>query len=331
MTVRLLIEAIVREFTILLAELATSGGIRAPLAHVADRVFMELARELDAHGVSRTVSADMFGLALRTYLRRIRRHDESATLRGRSLWEAVLEFIERRSVVGRGEVLTEFAKDEETLVRGVLQDLTDSGLIFRSGVRGATVYRAAETADLRASGRQADNQALDQFIWVLVRREGPLSEAELAERTGLSADDLHAALGRLSMDGRIETVGSEGAVRYRAASIVMRLGAPSGWEAAVYDHFHAVVKTIVCKLRLDADGASPSDRVGGSTYTFEVWEGHPHQEQVLGQLSRFREGTSALRQKVDEHNKEARPPSKYDRVTVYMGQCVVTEEDINDS
>jgi hypothetical protein len=32
--------------------------------------------ELDQQGVSRKVGADMFGLALRTYLRRIRRHDE---------------------------------------------------------------------------------------------------------------------------------------------------------------------------------------------------------------------------------------------------------------
>src|SRR5690349_12166101 len=161
MTVRVLIEAIMREMTVLLAELATSGGIRAPLANIADRVFMELARELDAHGVSRTVSADMFGLALRTYLRRIRRHDESLTERGRSLWEAVLDFIQRRSIVGGGEILAEFAKDDENLVRSVLQDLTDSGIIFRSGVRSATVYRAALPGELGPLGKQANEDALD--------------------------------------------------------------------------------------------------------------------------------------------------------------------------
>ena len=94
MTVRLLIEGIVRQITVLLAELATSGGIRAPLANVADRVFMELARELESHGVSRAVSADMFGLALRTYLRRIRHHDESVTQRGPVALGAILDFIE---------------------------------------------------------------------------------------------------------------------------------------------------------------------------------------------------------------------------------------------
>jgi hypothetical protein len=112
MNARLLIDSIVRQTTILLAELATSGGLRAPLANVADRVFIELAHELDAHGVSRSVSADMFGLALRTYLRRIRRYDESATQQGASLWEVVLAFVERKNVVSRSDVLDEFARDD---------------------------------------------------------------------------------------------------------------------------------------------------------------------------------------------------------------------------
>jgi len=37
MNVQLLIEAIVRQTTVLIAQLATTGGIRAPVAHVAIR------------------------------------------------------------------------------------------------------------------------------------------------------------------------------------------------------------------------------------------------------------------------------------------------------
>ncbi len=331
MTVRLLIEAIVREMTVLLAELATSGGIRAPLANVADRVFMELARELDAHGVSRTVSADMFGLALRTYMRRIRRHDESVTEQGQSLWESVLDFIQRRSVVGRGEVLTHFAKDDEGLVRSVLQDLTDSGVIFRSGLRSATVYRAAVPGELGPLGKQADSDALDHVLWAIVRREGPLSRAKLCERTLLPVVDVEASLARLKNDGRVAEGTTDGLPTYRATSIVIPLGATSGWEAAVYDHFHALVKTIVCKLRMDKDGASSNDRIGGSTYSFEIWQGHPFEERVHGQLARFREITSALRREVDAHNENKGVPARFERVTVYMGQCAVTEEDVRDS
>jgi hypothetical protein len=77
--VQLLIDSIVRQTTVLIAQIATSGGARAPLAHVANQVFLELTDELAAQGISRKVSADMFGLALRTYLRRIQRVRESAT------------------------------------------------------------------------------------------------------------------------------------------------------------------------------------------------------------------------------------------------------------
>jgi hypothetical protein len=88
---QLLIDQVVRQTMILIAQLATSGGARAPLAHIADTVFLELARELEAQGLSRKVTADMFGVALRSYRRRIQRLSESVTERGRSLWAAVLE------------------------------------------------------------------------------------------------------------------------------------------------------------------------------------------------------------------------------------------------
>ena len=80
---QVLIDAVVRQTTVLIAQLATSGGVRAPLAHLASQVFLELARELEDQGVSRKVSADMFGMALRTYLRKIQRAKESSTDRGR--------------------------------------------------------------------------------------------------------------------------------------------------------------------------------------------------------------------------------------------------------
>ena len=44
----------------------------------------------------------MFGMALRTYQRKTQRLRESATVRGRSLWEAVLEFLQGEEVVSGG-------------------------------------------------------------------------------------------------------------------------------------------------------------------------------------------------------------------------------------
>jgi hypothetical protein len=127
MNVRLLIDSIVRQTTILIAQLATSGGARAPLAHIANQVFFDLAKELDSQGISRKVSADMFGMALRAYLRKLQRLTESSTDRGRSLWEAIMGIIAERKLVSRTEVLLRFKRDDESVVRGVLHDLTEAG------------------------------------------------------------------------------------------------------------------------------------------------------------------------------------------------------------
>jgi hypothetical protein len=135
MNVRLLIDTIVREATVLIAQLATSGGLRAPLAHVAGQVFVELAAELEREGVTKKVSADMFGLALRTYQRRTQRLDPSRTDRGRSLWEAVFDHIAQHELMTREQVLDRFRRDDPRSVRGVLRDLTESGPLFRVGSR----------------------------------------------------------------------------------------------------------------------------------------------------------------------------------------------------
>src|SRR6185295_17020513 len=142
MSVQILIDSIVRQTTVLIAQLATSGGVRAPLAHIANRVFMDLTAELDRQGVSRKVGADMFGMALRAFQRKIQRIRESSTDEGQSLWAAVLSFLQNNAVVTRRGVLTRFGRDDPMLVKSVLYDLTESGFAFRSGSGDDMTYRA---------------------------------------------------------------------------------------------------------------------------------------------------------------------------------------------
>lgn len=133
MNAQLLIDSIVRQVTVLIAQLATSGGVRAPIAHLANQVFVELANELQAQGVSRKVSADMFGMALRPYIRKLRRLSEGKTDAGKTLWQAVLDFIGDEGMVTRTRVLERFSRDDKLQVSGVLRDLIESGLVFVSG------------------------------------------------------------------------------------------------------------------------------------------------------------------------------------------------------
>ena len=327
MNIQVLIDAIVRQTTVLIAQLATSGGARAPLAHLADQVFLDLVSELEHQGVSRKIGADMFGLALRTYQRKISRLSESATDRGRSLWEAVLSFLQERPVTTRAQVLRRFHRDDGTLVRGVLRDLTESGLLFASGRGESLAYRVASDSDLaHVQGDGAPNEeGLDALLWVHIYRDGPISNDELGRRVTVDGALFQRALERLVASGRVTKSESAGRVTYQSTELVVPLGASAGWEAAVFDHFQALVKTICCKLRLDSS-ASVRDLVGGSTYTFVVWSGHPLEDEVTSELGLYRKRASELRRRVDEHNREQGIPARHRKVISYAGQCVIDEE-----
>ncbi len=163
MNAQVLIDSIVRQVTVLIAQLATSGGIRAPLSHVANQVFVDLARELEAQGVSRKVSADMFGMALRAYIRKVRRLSEAQTEQGQTLWQALLEFVRAQGLVTRARVLERFDLDGELQVTAVLRDLIESGLVFCSGSGKGAVYRAASDEELDRLMQLSDESGLDEL------------------------------------------------------------------------------------------------------------------------------------------------------------------------
>ena len=186
MNAQVLIDGVVRQTTILIAQLATSGGVRAPLAHIANQVFLELTRELESQGISKQVSADMFGLALRSYRRRIQRVSAS-THRPRPLAmgsDARLPGQGRRRDA-RAELLKRFHRDDAELVKSVLHDLCESGLVFRIGAGKDVAYRAATSQELAQLGQRADG--LDELVWLLIYREGPLTEHELSRSSGRTA------------------------------------------------------------------------------------------------------------------------------------------------
>jgi hypothetical protein len=319
---QLLIDAIVRQTTVLVAQLATSGGVRAPLAGVANQVFLELSDELYAQGISRKVSADMFGMALRTYLRKIQRLRESSTDGGTSLWEAVLGFLSREGLVTRAEVLRRFHRDDADIVRGVLHDLVETGLVLKSGSGPRTAYRAATAAELESVRGDQDGDGTDELVWAIVFREGPIGQQAL--RTFARGADVAEALERLVTSGRVQQTAVSGGVVYSTRKFEVPLGAEVGWEGAVFDHFQAVVKAILSRLRSDGAREHPA---GGSTYSFEVWPGHPHEAEVLDLLDDLRRRTGTLKEKVSAYNAANSRPARLRQVTFYGGQSVLEQEE----
>jgi len=334
MNVTLLIDAIVRQTTILIAELATASGTRAPLAHTANQVFLDLVHELKEQGLGNKVIADMFGMALRTYHHKVQRLSESGTFRGKSLWAAVLAFVEERRTTSRADVLRRFVGDDAATVRSVLADLVDSGLVYKSGQGDATQYRARELEELSAPDESLERTA--NLVWVAVNRYGPATASELRDVLLLDDAKLRVVLDKLVEAGRVaREPGEPGAseASYSCDSCLLGLGNSFGWEAAVFDHYQAMVTAICCKLRTGSTEAGSRDLIGGSTYSYDVWDGHPHEREVAEFLGETRRRAVALREKVEAFNRGRERPddARGLKFISYVGQTVLPQGEQGDN
>ncbi len=319
MNTKLLIDSVVQQTTVLIAQLSTSAGIRAPLAHVADRVFVDLAGEIEAQGVGRKVVADMFGLALRTYQKKVQRLTESAARRDKTLWQAVLELLQE-GPTPRRRVLERFELDGVAEVAAVLNDLVNSGLAYATGRGEGALYGVTSEADRAALAQRGDLDAATGFVWLAVHVEEPISEQELALRFSGSESLVQRAVERLLTEG---TLSRDEAGLLRANNFVVPLGSEMGWEAAVFDHFRAVCNAVAAKLRSGATRAEERDVIGGATLSFAIHPKHPHRQEVLNLLASVRGQLGEVWQRVSEHNqREPVSPEELTTVTFYFGQSV---------
>ena len=314
-----LIDAVVQQTMVFIAQLATSGGVRAPLAHVADQVFLDLSRELQNQGVTKKVIADMFGMALRTYHRRVQETQQSRTDAGRTVWEAVLAFIRESEPVSGSQVQVRFVQDDAEVVSGVLHDLVNTGLAFRSGRGDGAVYRAAAEADFVASNQ---GDSAEWLVWLTVYRRGASTLQALADATRLPVPACEAALHELIEQGRVSKSDRDDDAEplYSSELLEVPVGGSKGWEVAVLDHYQAMTSAICAKL--SERGARAQDVVGGSTWSLDVWAGHPLEDEATKTLARIREEMESLRARVDQHNAGAEAQAARQRVVIYVGQYV---------
>ena len=330
MDVERLISALVRQTTVLVARLSTIGGARSPLAHVANQVFLGLVTELERQGVGKKVAADMFGLALRSYQLKLQRLQESASEGGITLWSAVRSFVEQGGAVSRSEVAQRFRHDDEASVRGILNDLVESGLVYRAGRGEACIYRATPREDLAALAQEQSGEAAASLVWLTVCQSGPLEAAAVASASNLPASSVSAALEQLLADGRVRAGNPTpgGAATYSADRCLIPIGDAAGWEAALLDHHQAVLNALAAKISAGAHGSSRRDETGGATYRFELWPGHPHEQEVRSLLASSRQDAAALWDRVSAFNGASQRPERGRfGVIFYLGQHLQQEEE----
>ncbi len=327
--IRLLTDTIVRQTTVLLAQIATTSGVRAPLAHVANQVFLDLAQELEAQGVRRKVVADMFGLALRSYQLKVRRLLESSEVQ-HSTWHRVFTRLEAGTVTRR-----QLANSLPTLssrdLSAVLNDLVDSGLAYSSGTGESALYGATSQADRTRLGEEEAQHSLENRLWLVLATSGAFQSAdELLRAAGQSTEDTIArALDDLIKQGRVRAhEQSAGSTLYEALDFHIPVGATQGWEAAVCDHFVAVSTALAAKL--STARSDNADVVGGATLRFRVHRDHPHQTEVRTLLQRTREEVGELWRRVAAYNEANPPPSNCETITFYYGQNANQSEDADE-
>jgi hypothetical protein len=85
-----------------------------------------------------------------------------------------------------------------------------------------------------------------------------------------------------------------------------------------------MVTAMVNKLRRGQSRALPREALGGSTYHFDLYPGHPAEADVLRLLAAVREQAAELRQRVDAHPKPD-DACGY-RAVFYAGQNVIGDE-----
>jgi hypothetical protein len=324
MNTKLLVDSIVRQTTVLIAQLCTAAGVRAPLAQIADQVFLGLSREIESQGVGRKVAADMFGLALRSYQKKVQRLTESATQRDKTLWEAVMDYIREQGSVPRRRIFERFQRDDDEALAAILNDLVSSGLAYSTGRGDRALFGLTSAIDQERMASEDLGATLPAMVWLIVYREGPIDESGIAARLGPNAKQVATTLDELVREGRVQRDASTGL--YRSGTMTIAVGDRAGWEAAVLDHFQGVAKAIAAKVRLP-QGSGLRDWIGGATLSFDVYRGHPLEAEVYGLLRDVRARVNELWTRLAAHNRQ-HPIADADKikVTFYMGQNIEQPE-----
>ncbi len=319
-----LVERMVPLVAELFATLAARDPLRMRFADIANKTLLDMVGVLQSEGVSQEAVAASLGLTIGGFRARMRKlrevSDEMGARHGpRTLLERVFSEVAAKEDAGRpatyDALTTQFRGIKEDSLRGVLHFLVTSGLLSVSGRGRSKEYRVVVRRGARTS-RYTDTV-------VTLYREGPLSLDVLCARLGLGPTEAKQHIERLRSAGFLDESTIEGELRYRATDYHVPLGGAEGFEAALYDHFGAVIRAITKKVRLGRLRASSNDLTGGSTFSFDLSPDDPLWEQVTSFLSEQRprlDGWLSEARKLAAARPSGGAPRQ--KITIYIGQLV---------
>ena len=311
---QVLIDAIVRQTMVLVARLSTAEGTRSPLGHLANEVFSSLVTELERQGVSKKVVADMFGMALR------RTGRSSAPERVGHLRGAPLE--RRAGLSGHvrvrdpARVLARFSNDEESSVRGILNDLVENGFVMAWSRRRDSHRLATEESGPTSVRHSRERTSLGGPCVAVIYREAPPAMTA-HQLVPVSESALEEAVGLLLKDGASRVRPRAPAPTWQSRSLP--IGESAGWEAAVVDHHRAVLNALAAKVTSGTRVSAQKDEVGGTTLSFDIWPGHPREREARSLLATVRAVVIPLWDEINRHERPKNLTGDY-QVHFYCGQ-----------
>ncbi len=324
----LLVHSLIRQTAILVARLALTDK-NIDLRGIEELWFLNLVHELKALGMSHNVIADMFGMPVPTYYQRRKRaqaNAQSEASRARQgLRTQLLGVIREQGPVQKAQILTHFPLEDEKVIVSLLKHLQKHGWIARKG----RAYVLEQDVDEPAIDASETTQAL---VWVMVFRHGPIGAGKLETILSMRRGAIAEALDALLELGQIVAQEIDGEEVYSTEQFVIGQEHFEGWEAAVFDHYHAMIHAVCTKLAPDRDMGADHAVVGGSTYTLGVWDGHPLEGRIVDFFEDIRTRARQLRTSIEAHNEalDASPPkasqSRLKTFIFYVGQTVFYPE-----
>lgn len=310
---KLLLVAVVREVARLAAAIATYKDARASLANLDVHLFGALADALQRQGVGRRVSADMLGMVKRAFLRKVGKAKASITDRGRSLWEAVYDFVALSREVHVTQIEQRFCRDDAETLQGVLADMRESGVVRVQGRGKDALYRIPNAQELELEFKQ--RQDATDLVWTLIHHGTSTREALLAR--GVRPEEVDRSIAKLLEAQRIESSFAHGVECFHSSGYSIPAG--TALEGAVLDHLHAVTTTLVTVI------SRPDEVAGATTFQLDVWPDHPLYAETLALYRDSRQRLSSLRTKIDAHNAASGQRLLGRRLNAYMGLSAETE------
>lgn len=319
-----LVERMVPLVAELFATLKSNDPLRMDFAEIGQKTLLDIVGVLRQEGLTNDEIAATLDLSIAGFYKRVRElRDTYSPGRGRgrkTLWEKVYEHILERSgnsprkAVRYAQVQSAFPSVADERLRSTLRFLVRYGLL--------TITGPSQQPEYRIVPRDEEPGGSYHAVVVTLYREGPMSLEELAGRLEAPEAECAAHVERLRAAGKLlELPGAPGEpARYRATGYHIEPESEEGFQAALWDHFHTVVRAICKKVRMRRHLAQLHDVNGGTTFSFDVPLDHPLYAEVSGFLAETRVRMESWLEQVralDEGTEGARA-----RITIYTGQMV---------